>query len=223
MKPQSQKKKLLVEESVEAKTQPSYTFKDGVKDATKIKDDLVKGLWDQLFLDSARAVPDQLLGWGPSKRSGDLQEGQAVSLKAQASQEQREKKAVLKASAHQEYFRAIEVRDKPSHEEQATNHRKIQEILIELKKLTATSSELKAQFKEVTVEEMPVNPGTYHVNFFEWMLAVVRSARRNLESGRNWLAMFASKKRQKKYWGMAKKHGTTFMLSGERTTATQTG
>lgn len=100
---------------------------------------------------------------------------------------------------------------------------RIEQVIMELKKLTSSSQELTVQFEEVTMEQVPTQAGTYHLNFFEWVFSVIRKARERIEESQTWLALFKSKKVQRGYWSMFKKHGTTFGLSGERVVATQTG
>lgn len=98
---------------------------------------------------------------------------------------------------------------------------KIQEIMAELKKLAATSKELQSQFREVAVEQAPVNPGKYHENFMEWMLITIRTIRQRVEDSGQWLQAMSSKKDKKGYWSMFKKHGTMFGMSGERSVSNQ--
>src|SRR3989338_2649583 len=74
--------------------------------------------------------------------------------------------------------------------------------------------------KDATADQAPVRPGKYHLSFFEFVLSVIRDATRKLEDSVSYGAVFTSKKQQSKYWSKYKKHGTTFGLSGERTTAT---
>lgn len=100
---------------------------------------------------------------------------------------------------------------------------RVDQIIMELKKLANSSQELEIQFREVTMEVSPVDPGTYHLNFFEWVFGVIQKARERIEESQTWITLFKSKKKQKGYWNMFKKHGTTFGLSGERVVATQTG
>jgi hypothetical protein len=101
--------------------------------------------------------------------------------------------------------------------------KKIQEIIVELKRLTASSNELQVEFKEVVIEQRVVNPGKYHASFFEWVLSAIRLARMKVEDSAAWLSVSKSKKAKREYWAMFKKHGTTFGLSNERVVATQTG
>lgn len=100
---------------------------------------------------------------------------------------------------------------------------RIEQIVMELRRLTASSSELAVEFSDVTMEATPQQPGQYHLNFFEWVMGVIQKARERIEESQTWLSMFKSKRKQKGYWQMFKKHGTTFGLSGERVVSTQTG
>lgn len=99
----------------------------------------------------------------------------------------------------------------------------VKQILDELQKLVKSSATLEAQFMAVSVEDVPEKVGTYHVQFFTWLLSWVRDLRRKTEDAGAWLQALKSKRSNKKYGSMAKKHGTSFTLSNERTAATQTG
>lgn len=99
----------------------------------------------------------------------------------------------------------------------------IREIQDELRKLLQSSKVLQMEFAQVAVEQAPVEVGKYHTNFFEWMLIVLRQAREKVEDSGAWLSTVKGKNAKKGYWGMFKKHGTTFGLSNERSVSTQTG
>lgn len=99
----------------------------------------------------------------------------------------------------------------------------IQQIKAELSKLVASSQVLKLEFATISVEQSSETVGQYHLNFFEWLLTVIRSAREKVEDSGAWLGTVKGKGTKKGYWGMFKKHGTTFGLSGERSVATQVG
>jgi len=94
------------------------------------------------------------------------------------------------------------------------------------KELQALSKSIKGFHQEIekAVLEMPINPGVYHLNFFEQLRSFIQSLRETLDDGKVWLQAFNNNSKKKKgYWGMYKKHGTTFGLSNERTIATQAG
>jgi hypothetical protein len=100
---------------------------------------------------------------------------------------------------------------------------RIQDIMDELKRLVKSSSILNSDFLNLSAEQKPLNPGKYDLNFFEWLLIEIKKIRMKVEDAGAWLTVMKSKKSQRKYGSMAKKHGTSFTLSNERTTATQTG
>lgn len=150
--------------------------------------------------------------------TGDLVEGQELDLSAIGKREQEYiepgldyRAEVLHAERRitQQDNRAIEV--------------KIEEILVELKKLVSSSKELEIAFKDVAVAQAPVKPGKYHENFFEWVLSTIKHARARVEESLGWMSAIDSKKNKREYWQMFKKHGTTFGLSNERVVATQVG
>jgi hypothetical protein len=63
----------------------------------------------------------------------------------------------------------------------------------------------------------PINPGRYHVGFFETLKSTLEFAKKTLDDGVNWAHEFS--KRQDKgpfFWNQVKKSGTKYMLSSER-------
>ena len=117
----------------------------------------------------------------------------------------------------------IHASEKASKTEMHEMKRNVEQIKAELSKLVASSEMLKLQFAEIGVEQTSQNVGTYHLNLFEWMLSVIRSAREKVEDSNAWLGTVKGKGGKKDYWGMFKKHGTSFGLSGERAVATSVG
>ncbi len=100
---------------------------------------------------------------------------------------------------------------------------KVQEILIEIKQLANSSAMLKKKIDVVAIEQMGENPGKYQLNFLEQMLTWIREARMTVEDSLAWFSALRSKKAARQYGSLAKKHGASFMLSGERAPVTQTG
>ncbi len=214
----TKRKPQLIEESVED------IRGSVVNQTTGIAGDVGKSLWEQLFVPTAKGVIKEPF-FGPEegngKRGGDLQPGQEVSFnQPQAKQEKKEEHKAL----HREvYFNEISRPERGRQQEQVMIVRKIDEILLELKRLANSTSEMRVVHREMAVEARPEQVGIYHLNFYEFLLTVIRSARQKMEESESWQAMFKSKKKQRQYGAMAKKHGTSFTLSSERTTATQTG
>lgn len=100
--------------------------------------------------------------------------------------------------------------------------REIEEIRRELIAIIKTVKEVDFEVQK-TVMEIPSKPGVYHVRFLERIKIVLKLIRERLEDSRTWLKLSVSKKKQRGYWSMYKKSGTSFGLSGERVVSTQTG
>lgn len=101
--------------------------------------------------------------------------------------------------------------------------REIQAIHFEIERIISTSKEVEMSVRQVTTQSLPEKPGEYHLNFFQWILRLVKEARMKVEESATWLSLFISKKKQRNYWAMFKKHGTQFALSNERVITTQIG
>ncbi len=100
---------------------------------------------------------------------------------------------------------------------------KIQAIQEELKFLAQELAGMDIGLKKA-IEEEVVNPGTYHVSFLEKLRRFLIDIRKRVADSANWLEMSAQRKMaQKGFWGNVQKSGTKFMLSQERTVATQSG
>ena len=116
------------------------------------------------------------------------------------------------------------------HEEQVIFSREKQQVKaqietlqVEIKALAKDQVGLMVEAEKAAFEAV-VNPGVYHQNFFERLLALIKLARKKISESRTWLQLqnHRNQKRQG-YWAGVKKSGTSFMLSGERTVATQSG
>lgn len=197
------------------------------KQVSTISKDAIRSMWEDFFKASAKqTLPEQLLSTQSEKtvntrQEAVLQEGQEFSL----IQEKSEEKTTI-TDEHREYVRSLDHAETSRTQEIETNQQ-VELLQLEIKKLIKASKEMEMAFKQVshqvTVESTLGKASTYQVNFLEWVLITVRNARVRVEEGKNWLALFASKKGQQKYWNQFAKKGTSFSLSSERSIATQTG
>jgi hypothetical protein len=194
------------------------TSKVGASMANDLLKESMADAWKQ-FLGAETAAK------GENKFIGDLAEGVEINLKT-VSQNQKTKETSSMADIEPgiDYRReVIHTEKRVAVEDNRALHSKIQEIQVEILKIIESSKELKVQFKQVTQETIPENPGKYHLSFLEWILSVVSSARQRIETSSAWVSAIQTKKKQKGYWNLFKKHGTQFGLSGERVVATQVG
>lgn len=195
---------------------------EAVRDPFENFRDIPKAIINQTVSESKQGAynfVEQLLGIDHFKSEGDMTPGQEIDLSVK-----KEKKVEKRIEAGIDYVSEILHGERRiTRNEQLEVNQKIEELLVELKKLAKSSKSLEVEFKQIVVEQRPVAAGKYHVNFFEWLLSVVSAARIKVEESSSWLSAISGKRSKKDYWGMAKKHGTSFSLSGERVVATQVG
>jgi len=155
-------------------------------------------------------IVDALLGGTP--RSGDLAPNQAIEFGAENPVEQAPAQTIRMETAPRPDISMIEMETK----------NQIDAIRAELKQLIAS---LKGLHQEVqtAVSQEDVDPGIYHLNFYDQLRTFIHVLRQQVEDSRSWLASFQSRKKKMGYWNMFKKHGTTFGLSNERSIATSAG
>jgi hypothetical protein len=198
--------------------------KETIKNPYETGNDIVGQIKDtarQELSEDWRIAMKQMLGLEESENSkqefsGDLSEGQEIVFM--------KKETKINVEPGIDYVNEIiHAEARITRKQEANLEAKIEEIVIELKKLSESSKQLQVEFKDVTVANLPVKPGKYHLNFFEWMLATIQNARMRIEDSAAWVGVVSGKKSKKDYWTLAKSHGTSFTLSGERVTATQTG
>lgn len=184
---------------------------------TGVKDSVVEDLgkagvyeaWDELLNTELKPHKDT---------HGDLSEGHEIDLS-----ETKEKSHEITEIRHEFASEIIHAGKRASSEASAEIEMRMHEILIEIKKLSESSAELKDQVEVITLESTADNPGVYHVNFLEEMLSFIHDLRLNVEDSLAWFSALRSKKAARQYGSMAKKHGTSFTLSNERQVSTQVG
>ena len=192
--------------------------------------DVIKSVGSDFVKEGGKDFMRQLLGLeeyankAVQALQGELEEGEEISFAKKQAEKKSEKKAAIEPADN--YHRDI-IHAETMHVqlENRELREKLESIQIELKKITQVSKELEATFKDVSQETLirTVKPGKYHVNFVEWMLATIQSARVRIESSASWINAISSKKSKKDYWSLSKSHGTSYSLSSERAVAQQVG
>ncbi|MFI5241330.1 MAG: DUF5660 family protein, partial [Microgenomates group bacterium] len=85
-------------------------------------------------------------------------------------------------------------------------------LVSEVNKLAQTTGNLADETK-IAMMEAPVNPGIYHIIFFEKLLTFLRSFRQKIEESHIWLQETNKRAQKKNYWSMYKKKGSSFLLA----------
>lgn len=155
------------------------------------------------------------------RKSGDLKPNQALNIaEIQQAREQKEKQY----RGFRQDFLDIRRQEKLvwSRQDQETKLQ-IKAILEELKKVSEVTQNLAKEVKVAAVQT-PVEPGVYHLNFFERLRQAILLFRERIEESATWLTAFNQKaKKRNYYWAQVRKSGTKFMLSQERYMSTQAG
>lgn len=88
----------------------------------------------------------------------------------------------------------------------------LQALASEIAKLSLSNQKL-AMETQNAVMEIPINPGIYHIAFFEKLIIFMQSFRKKIEEAATWLQASSKRSEKKNYWNMYKKKGSSFLLS----------
>lgn len=183
--------------------------------------DLGGGVVDSVVHDVVGGTAEEAFDQITGKKSGELKPNQSLRIDELARAEEiREKKAW----DFQQDFLDIRKQEKLiwTRKERETQMQ-IAAILEELKKLAQATENL-AKEVEVAAAEAPVDPGVYHLSFFERLRETIILFKKKIEESATWLAAINQKcKKRNYYWAQVRKSGTKFLLSQERYMSTQAG
>lgn len=177
-----------------------------------------KSLTNDLFAEGGKDFMDQILGrskfprFPQQERSGEIMPGEKIQMSEVLSGEHEQKAKLERQLSFERQMHA---------EEKALMERKSQElkmevhaIMQELQSLAQVTPKL-AQEVQIAAIQAPVNPGIYHVIFFEKLLEFLKSFRKKINDASVWLHA-ANKRAQKKgFWAQYKRHGGRRLLSSE--------
>ena len=95
------------------------------------------------------------------------------------------------------------------------------------KELQALAKQIIKYDQNVTaaIQTQVVNPGVYHITFFEHIREIISLIRKNVSEANSWLSVFKKRSAQKggAFWNNAKKGGTSYMMSGEHSASRSAG
>ena len=224
MQTKLKRKQQLGEESIESKPRNTVSEPTTIGEETKkLWQDMLKSTGHDVVSGSLTSVAEQLLGSSEINEQ-QLIEGEEFAIKVKEARGKSQEERPQITAEFMEYRRTVVNAERTGDTRSEMEvKRAVEEIRAEIKKLMQTSKLVERTVKDATADQAPVRPGKYHLSFFEFVLGVIRDATRKLEDTVHFGAVFTSKKQQSRYWNSYKKHGTMFGLSGERTTATQTG
>jgi hypothetical protein len=145
--------------------------------------------------------------------SGEIMPGEPVEMSEIYSGKYEESVKIKKQMA----FERRLVQEEKVQIEKKTNDLKIQlnaireEIII-----LATKTQDLAQETQIAAMQAPIEPGVYHVIFFEKLLEFIKSFRKKVEESAIWLQSVNRRAHKKNVWGANyKKKGASYLLSSE--------
>ena len=175
----------------------------GSSTANSIKKDLIS--------DASKDFIQELLGTRtPRKVSGEIMPGEAIEMEDMISP---------KSEEIQKYKKQASLERKLRVEEKELSDKKGDELRVQLQALQqevltlATSTQELAEETQIAAMQAPIEPGVYHLIFFEKLLEFVKSFRKKIEEASIWLQSTNKRAEKKNYWTRYKKHGSKFLLS----------
>lgn len=159
-------------------------------------------------------IIDQLFGPRSQKNfSGELIPGEAIEFKDVLSGKQER----IEFQRKQITLERRLLQEERSRTEKKSNDLKIQlKVLQEELIVLADKTEGLAEETQIASMQATVEPGVYHIIFFEKLLSFVGSFRKKVEEASVWLHATNKRASKQNAWGANyKKHGAKYLLSGE--------
>lgn len=170
-----------------------------------LKEDLIKKVPGDFM--------EQLFGPGIQRTfSGEITAGETLEI-GDVFSGQHEK--------NQKLEKQLALERKLRQEEEIRTQRKGNELRMQLKALMeevvvlAQATEELGEETKIAVMQAPVEPGIYHIIFFEKLLEFIKSFRKKISQASTWLHATNKRAAKKNYWTRYKKHGGKFLLSAE--------
>ena len=183
--------------------------------------ELKRTLREELTQNFPTEIAAQIQGGKPAPQ--EILPGQSINPAEKESQEQ---KRPFIPSFYQEKSPFILKESAKEMETKISIQSLRQEIQKESKRVEEAAINLNQELASSVAEEnlFPHQASQEHLSFLENLLKTLRVFREKIEDSQVWLA--ASSQRQSRrnfFWGQVKKSGSKFLLSSDRTPATQTG
>lgn len=99
----------------------------------------------------------------------------------------------------------------------------MREVNNEIELLKKEDQSLVSDVSKITLAEIPEKAGVYHLRFLEFVIKLLKSIRHKISEGKLWLQVSFEKKKQKRFWMLAKHKGTKFSMSKELSQANNPG
>lgn len=144
------------------------------------------------------------------KRSGEFTPGVSVQMKDILSGKEKEQESERKQIKFEETL--LNEETIASKEKGQALKRELRAIMQEVQKVAESTQGL-AEATQASMISAPVEPGIYHINFFESILEFLQSFRKRIDLATTWLQGTNKRAEKKNYWATYKKKGSSFLLA----------
>lgn len=178
-----------------------------IGDSTKnsLKQDVVKGIPKDIF--------DQVFSAPKNQRtSGEFAAGETLAMREVVNQETKRREKVQEQLI---FERRLREEEKIYTESKARQLRVQLSAVIEEVAAIARTTQGLAHETEIAYLQAPIEPGIYHLTFFEMLLTMLKNYRKRITESVEWLRVSNKRAQKKSFWGTYKKLGGKFLLSGE--------
>lgn len=184
---------------------------ESLKDVGSSTGDTIK---KDLLQQTSKDFIQQLLGLQKQakKYSGEVKMGESIEVDAVMKGKQEENIHLQRQITLERKLRAEE--EKRSNERIGELRVHLQALTTEVKKLSQETEGL-AEETQIATMQAVIEPGVYHVVFFEKLIEFIKSFREKIHDASVWLNSSNKRAEKKNYWARYKKHGAKFLLSGE--------
>jgi hypothetical protein len=182
------------------------------KDFKDIGDSFKKSVKEDLIKQAPKDIINQMFGIAPRNYSGEISVGESIEMQEVFTGEHEEKKQLERRISFERRVR----QEERGQIERKTNELRVQLQAIQKEVVTLTeSTQDLAKETQLAAMQAPVEPGVYHVIFFEKLLEFIKSFRKKINEASTWLHSANKRAQKKNYWAKYKQHGSKFFLSGE--------
>lgn len=193
------------------KTQANITRQNVLESLKDLGSDSVNQAGD-LLKNTSEDFLKELLGLSRAqvKRSGEMSPGQSLSMSEIMSGKEEQNRKLRNQLMVERQLSA----DQSRVTKEKSNDLKVelQALMQEVQKVAASTQNF-AEMTQIATVSAPIEPGIYHISFFQNVLEFMQSFRKKIDLAATWLQSSNKRAEKKNYWSQYKKKGTTFLLS----------
>lgn len=185
-----------------------------IEQLRSVGDGALNSLNNDLLKEAPQEIFKQMFGLPEKRVRGDLVPGEALEVKDAISGQDAENRQ-LKAQLSQERQMRMDG-ERIATVKQKDLRMQLSVVTSEVQQLAQTTHGLSREI-QIAAIQAPVDPGTYHIIFFEKLIEFIRDFRKKIENASVWTASYntKSKKRANSFWGQVGVGGAKRLLSAE--------